>query len=41
MRLQISDKELNQIIFSSWKKISDGVPMGSVLGSVAVPYIHQ
>jgi hypothetical protein len=32
MRVQISDEELNQTIFSAWKKITDGVPQGLVLG---------
>jgi len=32
MRVQISDKGLNQTSFSAWEKITDGVPQGSVLG---------
>jgi hypothetical protein len=31
MRVQISDKEINQTIFYAWEKISDGAPQGSVL----------
>jgi len=31
MRVQISDKGLNQTSFSAWEKITDGVPQGSVL----------
>jgi len=32
MRVQISDDGLNQTSFSTWEKITDGVPQGSVLG---------
>jgi hypothetical protein len=32
MRVQISDEGLNQTSFSAWKKITDGVPQGLVLG---------
>ena len=32
MRVQISDVGLNQMSFSAWEKITDGVPQGSVLG---------
>ena len=32
MSVQISDGELNQMSFSAWEKITDGVPQGSVLG---------
>jgi len=32
MRVQISDEGLNQMSFSAWEKITDGVPQGSVLG---------
>jgi hypothetical protein len=32
MRVQISDEELNQTIFSAWEKVTDGVRQGSVLG---------
>ena len=32
MRVQISDKELNQMISSAWEKVTDGVPQESVLG---------
>jgi len=30
--VQISGKELNQMIFSAWEKITDGVPQGLVFG---------
>ena len=32
MRVQITDEKLNQTSFSIWKKITDVVPQGSVLG---------
>jgi hypothetical protein len=32
MRVQISDEGSNQMSFSAWEKITDGVPQGSVLG---------
>jgi hypothetical protein len=32
MRVQITDEGPNQTSFSVWKKITDGVPQGSVLG---------
>ena len=32
IRVQITDVGLNQTTFSTWKKITDGVPQGSVLG---------
>jgi mannose/fructose/N-acetylgalactosamine-specific phosphotransferase system component IID len=32
MRVQISGERLNQITFSAWETITDGVPQGSVLG---------
>ena len=32
MKVQISDEELNQMIFSTWEKLTDGVPQGLVLG---------
>jgi len=32
MRVQISDKGLNQTSFSAWEKITNGVPQGLVLG---------
>ena len=32
MRVQITDEGLNQTTFSTWEKITDGVPQGSVLG---------
>jgi hypothetical protein len=32
MRVQISGKELNPMIFSAWEKVTDGVPQGLVLG---------
>jgi hypothetical protein len=32
MRVQITDEGSNQTSFSVWKKITDGVPQGSVLG---------
>ena len=32
MRVQITDEESNQTSFSAWKKITVGVPQGSVLG---------
>jgi len=41
IRVQILDEELNQTIFSAWEKITDGVPQGLVLRSIAVPYIYQ
>jgi hypothetical protein len=31
MRVQISEEGLNQMSFSVWEKINDGVPQGSVL----------
>jgi hypothetical protein len=31
-RVQILDEELNQTSFTAWEKITDGVPLGSVLG---------
>jgi hypothetical protein len=31
-RVQILDEELNEIIFSAWEKVTDGVPQGLVLG---------
>jgi hypothetical protein len=31
MRFQSSDEGLNQMSFSAWEKITDGVPQGSVL----------
>ena len=32
IRVQIADESLKQTTFSTWKKINDGVPQGSVLG---------
>ena len=32
MRVQITDEGSNQTSFSTWKKITDGIPQGSVLG---------
>jgi hypothetical protein len=34
MRIQNKDEGLNQTIFSAWEKITDGVPQGSILGSL-------
>ena len=34
MRVQISDVGLNQMSSSAWEKITDGVPQGSVLGTL-------
>jgi hypothetical protein len=31
MRVQISDEELNQMIFPAWENVTDGVSQGSVL----------
>jgi len=32
VRVQITDERSNQTSFSTWEKITDGVPQGSVLG---------
>jgi hypothetical protein len=32
LRIQVSDEESNQTSLSTWEKITDGVPQGSVLG---------
>jgi hypothetical protein len=34
MRVQIKDEISNQTSFSKWEKITDGVPQGSVLGTL-------
>jgi hypothetical protein len=31
-RIQVSDTESNQTSLSTWEKITDGVPEGSILG---------
>jgi hypothetical protein len=39
MRVQITDEGLNQTSFSSLKKITDGVPQGSVLRPTIISHI--